>query len=289
MQKCGQEKHVQESADANLIDTLREAVVEANKKLVQANKDVIDTKRRLNEQLQIAARVHRSLLPTAIEHPRILVDVRYLPVDTLSGDYFQVRFSHDPSLCYITMCHVAGDGIAPALLASRISSEARHFIEEDFCPSDMVHALNCFIYEYFRDVAMHVSFMAAQIQLDRRTVTFSGAGHPGGLVLRQGEGLVHRLTSQHCSIGVNPDILIQESQRTLQMAPGDRLFFYADGILHCTDPNHVPLGQNGTADFAINAMSRDLHEMLDAVVHQMRAYRNGPLGTDVAMVVAEIR
>jgi len=219
MAKYGQVASVPESVDLDLIDVLRDAVTEATEQLHQA-------KRRMSEQVQIAAQIHRRLLPSAVEHPKVLVDVRYLPVNMLSGDYFQVRFPEDPSLCYITMCHVTGEGIAPALLASRISSEARHYIEQKYCPSDMVHSLNCFFCEHFPSVEMQFSFMAARLDFDQRTMTYSGASHPGGMLLRPGEGLVCRLASQHCSIGVNSEILVPEPETTLAVKEGDRMLFF---------------------------------------------------------------
>lgn len=280
MSSCEQDERDEELSDLNLVDSLREALSEANEELYEV-------RRRLREQLHIAARIHHRLLPTAIEHRRIEVDVRYLPADTLSGDYFQVRFPDDPSLCYITMCHVAGEGIAPVLLASRISSEARHYIEDEYCPSDMVHALNSFVYEHFHDVGRRISFIAARIRLDQRTVTYSGAGHPSGLLLRPGEGVVDRLVSQHEVLGASPTILFQESERTVQMAVHDRLFFYGGGLLKDTVQNQAPLEEDGLAKIATDAMSCELSQMLDVILDHVRQPGASHPSTDVAFVAAE--
>ncbi len=282
MSNCEQDERDQELSDLDLVDSLREALSEANEELYEV-------KRRLREQLQIAARIHHRLLPTAIEHRRIQVDVRYIPADTLSGDYFQVRFPDDPSLCYITMCHVTGDGIAPVLLASRISSEARHFIEDEYCPSDMVHALNSFVYEHFHDVERRISFIAARIRLDQRTVTYSGAGHPSVLLLRPGEGVVDRLVSQHEVLGKSPTILVQEPERTVQMAAKDRLLFYGEGVLKGAVQNYASLEEDGLAKIITDAMSSELSQMLDAILDQVRQRDASLAKTDVALVAAEIR
>ncbi len=49
----------------------------------------------------LAAEIHRTLLPKSIRHDRIWVDVRYIPVNDVGGDYCQVRFP-DRNTCYIT-------------------------------------------------------------------------------------------------------------------------------------------------------------------------------------------
>jgi serine phosphatase RsbU (regulator of sigma subunit) len=65
---------------------------------------------RAHQHLQLAAKVHRSLLPLPVRTDRIEVDVRYLPVDEVGGDYCQVRFPSE-NICYITICDVTGHGI----------------------------------------------------------------------------------------------------------------------------------------------------------------------------------
>ena len=75
-------------------------------------------------QLQIATRVHDSLLPRPVRHPQIDIDTRYVPVNRVGGDYCQVLFPGESS-CYVTMCDVDGHAVWPALLAARVSSEVR--------------------------------------------------------------------------------------------------------------------------------------------------------------------
>ena len=85
--------------DRHLINQLREEVGAAKRALAGKQRESV-------LQLEIAAQVHRSLLPSPIRHPRINVDVRYLPIEAVGGDYCQVRFP-GPSSCYVTMCDVA--------------------------------------------------------------------------------------------------------------------------------------------------------------------------------------
>jgi serine phosphatase RsbU (regulator of sigma subunit) len=269
--------------DTDLVEALR-------KELSEVSEELFETRQLLHQQHKVAAQVHRSLLPTPLRHLRIDIDVRFLPAEPLGSDYYQVRIPHDdPTACYITMCHVDGQGIAPALLASRISSEAKHFIEETFSPADMVHALNTFIYEHFHGTNIFASFMAARIDLNRRIVTYSGAGHPGAMLFRPDKGLVQRLTSQHRSIGVGPDILKGDSDRNVDMLAGDRLLFFAEGITRETSENGRPLGQSGLAEFAANAMNRGLFDMLDDMIEQACRFRDAPTKQDVTLVVAEIK
>ena len=80
------------------LDVLRRRCAELEKELEHL---------RLKQQtrLTIAADVHPSLLPGPVRHDRIWIDVRYVPIEEVGGDYCQVRFP-DRATCYVTMCDV---------------------------------------------------------------------------------------------------------------------------------------------------------------------------------------
>ena len=237
---------------------------------------------------QLAAKVHRSLLPSPVRHPQIDVDVRYLPVDNVSGNYCQVRFPV-PTICYITICEVRGHGITPSLLATRVSSEVKHFISDRLRPMAIVRELNEFIYENFQDVNVSLSFIAAQIDLDHRTISYSGAGHPGVLLLPSEGGRVCSLDSQNSLIGVSESCLSEEPEHTRALAEGDRLLFYTSGLLRAADAEGRPFGQAGLEQIASDVLSVGTFAMADLILEEVARFRNGRPKTDKTLIVAEIK
>jgi serine phosphatase RsbU (regulator of sigma subunit) len=280
MESLDREQRVQ---DMDLVQALR-------KELVEVSEELFNIKRHLTQQHKIAAQVHRSLLPKALRHLRIDVDVRHLPAEPLGSDYCQVRIPHDdPCACYITMCHAESQGLASALLASRISSEARHCIEEAFAPADMVHTVNTYIFEHFHEANFHPSFLAARIDLNRRRMTYSGAGHVGGMLLRPDKGLVQLLSSQHRSINVVPHILTDTSESILELSAGDRVLLCTNGIPASKNAAGQPLGLSGLAAIAGEALCFGLFEMLDEIVRQVQQYCQGTPNEDMTLAVAELK
>jgi len=237
--------------------------------------------------LQIAERVHRSLLPQPIRHPRIDVDTRYIPVEEVGGDYCQVRFPYRDA-CTITMCDVTGHGIAAALLATRVSSEVRHSIFLGRTPGEIVRELNTFVCEHFAESNLFLSFTAARIDLVQRQVTWCGAGHPSPLLIHRHASKVEMLTSQNPLVGVDIAAIEQDAQETLSLEPGDRLVFYTDGLSEAADQQNRLLGVSGVVDIAIRAMSVDLFEMADTMLDDIAAYQHGPATDDKTLVVAEV-
>ncbi len=268
-------------SDPRFVEQLQEEVAAARRELT--------TFRRAAEfQRQIASQVHRSLLPRPIRHSRLNVDVRYLPIEAVGGDYCQVRFP-DPSSCYVTMCDAAWHGIGPSLLAARVSSEVRHFIMDCLSPSEIVRSLNDFILEYFRETQLLLSFIAAQIDLNKGTITYSGARHPAILHLRPGKGLVEPLSSQNMVIGVDRECLADQPEDTRSLASGDRLVFYTDGITETTNSRRCKLGEEGLARIASYALSVDLFNMADKVFDQVSKFRFGPPRDDMTLIALEMR
>ncbi|MCH9023356.1 MAG: serine/threonine-protein phosphatase, partial [Planctomycetes bacterium] len=162
----------------------RSALIEQlQQQLDKANRDLVQKNIQLEHQLEIAAQVHESMLPKPVTHPKIDVDIRYLPIEAVGGDYCQVRIPQ-PDTCYITMCDVTGHGIGAALMATRVSSEVRHFILDMLEPKQIVSELNSFIMNDFADTGLFLTFFAVRIDLKNRTLTYSGSGNPPALLLR---------------------------------------------------------------------------------------------------------
>lgn len=256
--------------------------------MATVQRELAASRSRWRQELHLAAQVHESLLPKPVQHKQIHVDVRYLPIHGVGGDYCQVRFS-DPDICYVTMCDVTGHGIGPALLATRVSSEVRHAILFSRPPHQIVHNLNKFICDHFGETGLYLTFVASRIDLEQRQITYSGAGHPCPLLIRRRGRTVEQLASQNSMIGVLPNILEDEPEHTFLMEPGDRLLYYTDGLTETADRDGCQLGVDGLATVAAEAMSVDLFEMCDFILDRVTRRRHGPPTDDVTLIAAEIK
>ncbi len=254
----------------------------------ELEREVEQLRHQRRQRLAIAAEVHRSLIPAPIRHDRIWVDVRYVPVEDVGGDYCQVRFP-DRATCYITMCDVTGHGIGPALLATRISSEVRYGIIYRREPRDIASSLERFLAEYFSDTGLFLTFVAARIDLERGELTWSGAGHPSPLLVRRDGRDVLRLTSQNPLVGLGLPNMPDFEQETVAVHPGDRLFFYTDGVYEVFDARGRQFGLPALVELARSAMEWDLFGVADRMLAAVGQHQHGPTADDQTLVVAEMR
>ncbi len=263
-------------------------VEQLRKALATTQKSLDRSRAEFRRQLEVAAKVHRTLLPEPARHERLLVDTRYIPIENVGGDYCQVRFPN-PDTCYITMCDVPGHGIAPALLATRVSSEVRHFILDNAAPHEIVRELNKFIYGHFEETGLYLTFIAARIDLGQRLITWSGAGHPSPFLIRHQSETIDLLESQNTVVGAFDRVLGDEPQHTLGLEPGDRLLFYTDGLTEAADPSGCLLGTDGLAGISRRTLPCDLFSMADQILNQVGLFSRGAFDDDMTVIVADVR
>lgn len=239
-------------------------------------------------ELDLAAQVHQSLLPKSVQHPRIAIDSRYVPVDGIGGDYCQVLFPDEESCC-ISICDVMGHGFGAALLATRVSSEVRTLTFEGHRPGKIVGRLNTFLLQNFGDAGLNATFFAARIDLKRRTMVYSGAGHPSQLLFRAKVGRIEPLVSQNMLLGIAKNCLADEPEDTVRLKPGDRLLCYTDGLTEAI-ASASGLPRVLAEDNGVNRLcSESVSEMIEMVMECVLQLDGGALADDVTVVVAEMR
>jgi phosphoserine phosphatase RsbU/P len=260
---------------------LRRRVVELEKLLEAGQK-------RARQHLELAAKVHRSLLPMPVRTDRVEVDVRYLPVEGIGGDYCQVFFVGD-DVCYITISDVTGHGIGSALLATRVSSEVRYSVLLGKSPAEVLDALNRFVYGNFADAGLFLTFLAVRIDLPTGDINWSGAGHPSPILVRADGTTVVRLESQNLMIGVQLQCLAAEPEHRIRLERGDRVLIYTDGVTEVFDSTGSELGESGLAGLVVEAMSDDLFGMTDRILGGVVEFQPGPATDDRTLILLGLR
>jgi serine phosphatase RsbU (regulator of sigma subunit) len=228
------------------------------------------------------------MLPGPVRHPSIDIDVRYVPLETIGGDYCQVLFPVD-TCCYITLCDVEGHGIGPAILATRVSSEVHRLVHDQRPPHEIVKRVNQFVINHFVEAELFLTLFVAKIDLRLGMVTYSGAGHPGPLLIRNGSREVEILRSQNLMIGVRQNILAQCSSDQLRVFSGDRLVFFTDGLIETFNSDGKMLSSKEVLQIASHTCDGELFDAADDFLERIEAFRNGPPQDDLTLIIAELK
>ncbi|MCI0462288.1 MAG: serine/threonine-protein phosphatase [Gemmataceae bacterium] len=141
----------------------------------------------------------------------------------------------------------------------------------------------------FKMTELQLSFFAARLDLRRCTVTYSGAGHPSSLLMRQRAAPIERLASQNLLIGVAEYCLSDQPEHATELQPGDRLLFFTDGLTETLGVEGQGLGEAGLAAIAARTCAGNLVDMADCILGRIDRFRVGPVRDDMTLIIAELK
>src|SRR5437764_4769504 len=188
-----------------------------------------DQLRKLNDQilrdLQIARRVQEALVPNGSFHgPRIEIRSAYIPSATLSGDFYDYFLQDE--LMYLFVADVSGHGLPASILVELLNSYIHTEADAQKPLSSFMASLNDFLFS----VSLPTQFATAQLfRIDNDgNLVYSNAAHPPFLLLKKSSGKTVLHEAPGHLLGAMPSMVFDEHR--LQVAPGDMLFVYTDGL-----------------------------------------------------------
>lgn len=185
----------------------------------------------LSQNLKLAATIQKALLPP-LEGESVAISVPYFvlyrPLQEVSGDFFWLH--EEKGRLVVFVGDSVGHGIAGSLVSALFIQELRHLVRERgiWSPELLAEELDSRLGQLFArklSLPITVDGMVALVDLHRHKLSFLGLQGKG--VLARG-GTLTRLDSFPFSFG---ELLGRAgTETTLELQPGDRLYFYTDGI-----------------------------------------------------------
>jgi sigma-B regulation protein RsbU (phosphoserine phosphatase) len=306
----------------NLLVSVFENAVEKNKELHRSNEHLILAKEKLSawntqleslnsqlnefnsrmkRDLQAAARMQQSLLPNeAIEVPEVAVAWDYTPCEELAGDFLNYA-KLDENTLGLYVVDVCGHGAASALLAvaigrvlSTVVSATSLLVRLDpftgkrvfTPPTTVVGELNK-RFPMESQGGLHFTILYGVLDLRTKLFRYACAGHPQPVHLPKGQKAVFA-SGEGLAVGWVDDVEFDEF--TLQLAVGDRLLLYSDGVPEAMDASLEQL----TNQRMLEELDASREKTLGDQVTHVREIVNdwckpkGPLD-DVSILLVEIQ
>ena len=240
----------------------------------------------IEAELGLAARVQQSLAPHSLVWNNLAVEAYYGPARVIGGD-FGVILSQGDEFLNIVMCDVSGHGIGSALIANRIYSETLHELEHKAGPSTLLRRLHKFVYDRLAPEGFCFTMAAARFSQSGHRVTFAAAGNPPAMVVS--DGVLRLVDSQNGILGCLADTTPSNSADEIELATGDRLVLYTDGLVEVFNQSHEMLAVKGLAKLVQESASQPLPRMKQTILDGVATWRRGPIADDISLMIIELR
>jgi phosphoserine phosphatase RsbU/P len=272
-------------ADISEQKLVQKQLREANQQLSEANTQLEERHKEIEEDLALAARVQQSLVPKPLVWGGMRVEAYFDAVRTIGGDFGLVSPLEEH--LNLLVCDVSGHGISSALVANRIYTETIAQLGSGAPLPEMLRSLNRFVMRHIGSSVFFFTLAAARIDRDARRMVFAGAGHPPAMIARAGRE-PRLLESRSMILGVLADAVDPEGALVVDLAPGDRVVLYTDGITDVFDARGEMLGVPGVQKFVCETSLLPFAEMKQGILDRVAAWREGPPPDDVSLVLAEV-
>jgi len=275
----GQEYVVVTVTDISEQKRIEEQLRSANALLEKRQKEI-------DAELTMAALIQESLAPHNLVWKDLAVEAYYSPARTIGGD-FGIVLPHGDEFLNLILCDVSGHGIGSALMASRIYSETLHALERRTEPGGLLQHLHDFVHDRIAQEGFYFTMAAAQFRQCGRRMTFAAAGHPPAILVSNGS--LRRLGSHNGILGYLSETAPSESSDEVELASGDRLVLYTDGLVEVFNSSKEMFGVEGLETLVRQSATRALPEMKRAILDGVAAWTPGALADDVSLVIVEVR
>jgi sigma-B regulation protein RsbU (phosphoserine phosphatase) len=267
-----------------LTDISEQKHIEEN--LRAANAQLEQHQLEIEQDLTLAARVQQSLAPAPFLWGNLRVDTFYKPSQAIGGDFGVVRPMNEEHLDLV-LGDVSGHGISSALVANRIYAEMITQLGHRAPLVDVLSRLNALVIESIGPLGFFFTMAAARIDRRGRAMEFAGAGHPPAMIVQPGAE-PRLLPSRSTILGALPDAVDPDPTLYAELARGDRIVLYTDGITDVFDSRGEMLKVDGMQSFVRETASLPFSEMKQGILDRVAAWRNGPPVDDVSLVLVEV-
>jgi sigma-B regulation protein RsbU (phosphoserine phosphatase) len=287
----------------HLLEELVFKYVETEKQLKELNRDLIWQQKRIQQDLDAAADIQKSLLP----HNTNIVERAnfawfFEPCDKIGGDIFNL-IQLDDDHWAIYMLDVSGHGVPAAMVTVSVSQlmqlHSGFLMHRDSglpsgieikSPVKVLDALDReFPFERFNNF-----FTINYFILNTRNgiLNYANAGHPKPVILRK-NGTLEELESNGPPIGIRSlnlnDDQITFDEEQAQIFPGDKVILYTDGLVEYYNENDEFYGNDRFHSRLLELSGESVKDIINESMKSLKAFgKNKKPADDITLLGFEL-
>lgn len=238
----------------------------------------------IQKELETARLIQQSILPQTVPQIDGLdIAARYVPMTSVAGDFYDFIVV-DNKHVGILVADVSGHGMPAALIASmlKIALAAQSAHAGD--PARVLHGLNQALCGKFQHHYVTAAYMF--VDMEKRTLSYAGAGHPPLLMWGAASLGVRDVTENGLFLGMFDSATY--SSVKVPLAPGDRGLLYTDGISETNNPEGAEFGSERFRQFLEAQKNGSANQLADDLLVELARWsargEGEDLNDDITMV-----
>ncbi len=219
---------------AGLVEQLQAKVT-----ALEAAQVELAVKERIERELELARQVQQSMLPRSF--PRVAgfsFTAQNQPARQVGGDFYDV-FTLDDDHFGLAIADVSDKGMPAALYMALTRSLLLAEARRQLSPRQALTSVNRILQE-LGEQSMFVTLFYGVVECSTRTLTYARAGHDRPLLLR--DQAILELGGSGIALGILTGDDFHLSEERFELAPGDRLVLYTDGLTDVMSPSGQTMG-----------------------------------------------
>lgn len=257
-------------------------LVETQRRYQRMAEQLEERNRALEKEITLAREVQQALQPLHTPD-RVWTDTEkklerrahfhhlYMPSAGVAGDCFEV-FPVGATGIGMLICDVMGHGVRAALIASMLRGLMEQVANLADTPALLLSSLNRQMCRIFTQANITMFTTACYVYLDlaKRRLTLSGAGHPAPLVITADSQPILPAIPRSPALGLLDTAMYRESEIPLE--PGMKLLLYTDGLTEARNAQGDELGASRVLDAMQTYTPRNIKEMVDIALAAMHRF-----------------
>jgi serine phosphatase RsbU (regulator of sigma subunit) len=226
-------------------------------------------KRRMEDDMRVAAEIQRGLLPS--KDPVVAgygVVGSNTPSRSVGGDYYD--FIVNDGRLLFALGDVSGKGTGAALLMTVLRAAVRgHWAEGSV--EEAVVRINSTVCQNVT-AGKYITFFVGRLDPGAGTIRYVNAGHNPPVLVRR-SGAPETLTCGGMVLGMFDPIPYQEGEAVI--GPGEALLVFSDGVTETWSPEDEEFAEERLLEVASANLAKGARGLHDAILKAVDAFANG--------------
>jgi sigma-B regulation protein RsbU (phosphoserine phosphatase) len=258
------------------------------KKYIASLEETIHSREKIERELAVSREIQASLLPMPWQEQSdssSVIDIQAMmePAKEIGGDFYDY-FMVNETILFFCIGDVSSKGIPAALFMAMTKTLLAHEAEFSLSPIKVLFNVNN-VLEKDNDASMFATVFCGFLDTVTGTVNFSNGGHNHPLFCRKDGNFEFIHTANGIAIGPSQMKENVWQLESLQMNPGDRLFFYSDGVSEALNESRQAFGKEKLLE-ALNSHKADSSsKFIPCIRDEISSYAGQELQSDdIAML-----